>query len=118
MSYHFSPGLVADFLREDCLGGGRSVQSKSQSIAARSLSAAKSTATSLTSRFGMTSELSTRSHSEAALTWYLAAFPVRPIPPQLVAAQRQTISGRKCGESWQRQLPGTYLPRTSREKRS
>lgn len=22
------------------------------------------------------------------------------------------ISGRKCGESWQRQLPGTYLPRT------
>lgn len=32
--------------------------------------------------------------------------------------KRRMIFGRKCGESWQRQLPGTYLPRTSRERLS
>lgn len=34
------------------------------------------------------------------------------------AETRLMIYGRKCGESWQRQLPGTYLPRTSKDAQS
>lgn len=45
-------------------------------------------------------------------------FPARRIPPRLEARTRRTISGRKCGESWQMSLPGTYLPRTSSDARS
>jgi len=47
------------------------------------------------------------------LTLWLAAFPARRTAAHLEDALWRTISGRKCDESWQRQLPGTYLPRTS-----
>ena len=61
---------------------------------------------------GMTSEPSTGFPGEAALTSYLEGFPARHIPRLLEVRTSRMIFGRKCGESWQRQLPGTYLPRT------
>jgi hypothetical protein len=50
--------------------------------------------------------------------WYLVVSPAKPIPPRLEAVTRRMIFGRKCGESWQRQLPGTYLPRTPKDAQS
>lgn len=118
MSFHFSPVLVAEFLADDCLGGGRSVQLSSPSIGELFLSAAKLMASSMGFRSGTTSEPSTASPGAAALTWYLAAFPVKPIHPRLEAGTLRMTYGRKCGESWQRSLPGTYSRRTSHAPRS
>lgn len=81
-------------------------------------SPARTTAASSPSQYGTTSAHSTGSPGEAALAWFLAGSPVKPIPRQLRAARLQTISGRKCDGSWQMRLPGTYLPRTSKSARS
>lgn len=62
---------------------------------------------------GTTSEHSTDCPGEDVLRWFREAFPARAIQARLEAATSRTISGRKCGESWQRQLPGTYSRRTS-----
>lgn len=70
------------------------------------------------SRFGLTCAVLTANHGEALLTWFLAGFRVSPIPRQLREKTLQMISGRKCGGSWQMSLPGTYLPRTSKDARS
>lgn len=118
MSFHFSPALVAGYLQEDCWGGEPSARLNSTSTGGLLSKGVSLMARFLPSRSGPISEPSTASPGADALMWYLAGFPVKPIPPQLEAATRQMISGRKCGESWQRSLPGTYLRRTFQEKRS
>ena len=52
---------------------------------------------------------------EELLTLYLAGFPAKPIPQRLLEKIQRTTFGRKCDESWQMSLPGTFLPKTSAE---
>lgn len=118
MSWHYSQALVADYSQAICLDGELSVPSSSTSTDDRSSAPVRTIAHFRPSQFGMTLEPSTAQRGEDVLTWYLAGFPAKPIQPRLEAALRRTIYGRKCGASWQRQLPGTYLPRTLRPLRS
>lgn len=113
MSWHFSQALVAAFLEASSLDGELSAQLRSTGTDRIACSRARTTACSSHSRSGTTSEPSMGSHGEDVLTWFLEAFPARRIPQRLEVATRLTISGRKCGESWQRSLPGTYSRRTS-----
>lgn len=112
MSWHCSRALVEAFSQVDCSDGELSAPLKSTCTAGTFYELGKMTAASARFRSGMTSERSTDSSGEAVLTLFLAAFPARRIPRRLEVATSRMISGRKCGESWQRQLPGTYLPRT------
>lgn len=116
MSWHFSRALQAAFSEANSLGGERSVPLKSTGTDGTVCSPVKTTARSIHSRFGTTSGRSKDSDGEALLTWFLAGFRARDIPQRLEVATMRMISGRRCGESWQRQLPGTYLPKTSRER--
>jgi hypothetical protein len=112
MSWHFSQALVAAYSRAASSDGEQSAPLSMTGTDAAPSWPARTMAASSPSPSG-TSGRSTGSHGADVLTWFLAGFPVRPIPRRLEAATSRTISGRKCGESWQRQLPGTYLPRTS-----
>lgn len=112
MSYHFSQALVEAYSQASSLGGSRSAQLKSMRTDGAYSWRDRTTEVCRFSRFGTTSGHSTALNGAAVLTWYRAVSPVRPIPRQLEAVTRRMIFGRKCGESWQRQLPGTYLPRT------
>src|SRR6185312_4709514 len=104
MSWHFSQGLVADYLQAACSGGARCAQSSSTSTVATFYRSDRQTPSVTLSRSGTTLEPSTACDGEAVLTWYLEAFPARRIPRRLEVATSRMISGRKCGESWQRQL--------------
>lgn len=117
MSWHFSRALVAEYSRATCLDGTQSVPLKSTGTDDLSFKPAKTTEPCVPFQSGTTSEPSTDCDGEDVLTWFLEAFPARRIPPRLEAATSRTISGRRCGESWQRQLPGTYSPRTPRDAR-
>lgn len=112
MSWHFSQALVADYSQAVCLAGEQSAQLSSTGTDGAVFSRARTTAHLSPSRSGTTSAPSTACHGEDVLTWFLAAFPARRIPPRLEAATLRTISGRSSGASWQRQLPGTYSRRT------
>lgn len=118
MSWHFSQALAEGYWAARSLGGSQSAPLRSTGTDGAYSWPGKTTERCRFSRFGMTSGHSTVLNGEAALTWYREVSPVRPIPQQLEAATRQMIFGRRCGESWQRQLPGTYLPRTSHAKPS
>lgn len=113
MSWHCSRALAAAFWQADSLVGARSAQSSSTGTDGMSSWPARTTAASTPSRSGTTCEPSTGCPGEGVLTWFREGFPARRIPARLEARTRRMISGRKCGESWQRSLPGTYLPRTS-----
>jgi hypothetical protein len=116
MSWHFSRALVADFLRVKSSAGAQSAPSKSTSTDGESSNTVSPTECSRRSQSGMTSELSTGLPGGDVLRWCLEAFPAKPIPRRLEAKTRRMISGRRCGEWWQKFLPGTSLPRTSREQ--
>jgi hypothetical protein len=116
MSWHFSRALEADYLRARSWAGKQSAQSRSTNTAVAYSEPVKETGYFQLSRFGTMLEPSTVQFGEDVLTWYLAASPVKPTVRRLEAALRRTTYGRKCGESWQRQLPGTYLPRTLQKR--
>jgi hypothetical protein len=113
MSWHYSQALEAAFSEASSLGGERCAPLKSTGTDGIAFSHAKTTAPSRLSQSGMTFERSTDCNGADVLMWFLEAFPARRIAAQLEAGTLRMISGRKCGESWQRQLPGTYLRRTS-----
>lgn len=112
MSWHFSLGLEADYWRDRFSAGAQSAQSSSTGTDGPSLCFDSQTGVYRDSPSGTILGRSTACHGEDVLTWYREAFPARRIPRQLEAKTSRMISGRKCGGSWQRQLPGTYLPRT------
>jgi hypothetical protein len=113
MSWHYSRALVADYLRAASLAGVPSALLSMTGTDGNPSWPDRTTAASSLSPSGTTSGHSTACPGADVLTWYLAGFPVRRIPQRLEGKTLRTISGRKCGESWQRHLPGTYLPRTS-----
>lgn len=116
MSWHFSRALVEEYLVENCLDGEQSLLWNSMPFAPDDLCSDKMKGICHRSLFGMMYVPLTDDHCEAVLMWFLAGFPAKDIPPQLREETMQMISGRKCGGSWQMSLPGTYLPRTLREK--
>jgi len=118
MSWHFSRALEAAFSEASSLGGELSVPLKSTGTDGPAFSHARMTARLSPSRYGTTSAPSTDCCGEDVLTWFLEGFPVKPIPRQLEAGRLRTISGRRCDGSWQMSLPGTYLPRTSKDAQS
>lgn len=118
MSWLYSQALAEDYLPQASLDTARSAQSNGTPMPQVFLSLDKMTALSRPSRYGMTCAPLTDDHGATLLTSFLVAFPAKPIPPQLRVATLQTISGRRCGGSWQMSLPGTYSPRTSVSERS
>ncbi len=116
MSWHCSRVLVEEFLAATCSDGELSVLLSSTPTPEAFYFPGKTTEHSRLSRFGMTSEPLMENLGEELLTLYRAAFPAKPIPRQLRAKTMQMISGRKCGESWQMSLPGTFLPKMSQKK--
>ncbi len=113
MSYHFSAALVEAYSQAGCSAGEQSAQLSSTGTDANVSLPAKTKAGLSPSLSGTTSRPSMGSNGAAVLTWFLAAFPAKRIPRRLEAATLLMIYGRKCGESWQRSLPGTYSRRTS-----
>jgi|SRR5579862_19714 len=111
MSWHFSRALAEAYSQATCSDGEQSAPSNSPNIVVACSGKGSVTGQFLTSQFGTILEPSTVCLGEAALTWFREAFPARRIPRRLEVATSRMISGRKCSESWQRQLPGTYLPR-------
>lgn len=118
MSWHFSQALAEAYSQVRSLGGNQSAPLKLTGTDGAYSWQGRTTERCRFSRFGTTSGHSTALNGEAVLTWYREVSPARPIPRQLEAVTRLMIFGRRCGESWQRQLPGTYLPRTSHARRS
>lgn len=118
MSWHFSQALAADYWQANCSTGAPSARLRLMSTQEAYCIPAKMTGRFVPSQFGTTLEPSTAQHGAAVVMWYQAAFPAKPIPQRLEAVLRRMTYGRKCGESWQRQLPGTYLPKTRRDSRS
>lgn len=108
-----SLGQEAESLEATCSDGEPSAQLNVMPTPQAYLSPDRMMDFSRLSRSGMTFAPLTATHGADVLTWYLADFPARPIPRQLLVETLQMISGRKCGGSWQMSLPGTYLPRTS-----
>ena len=117
MSWHFSLELGVAYWRAVFSGGIPSALSSSTGTDGISCSFDKKTGVLGLSRYGTTYEPSMASHGEAVLTWFREGFPARRIPRRLEAATRRMISGRKCGEWWQKSLPGTSLPRTPKDAR-
>lgn len=112
MSWHYSQALEAAYWEASSLDGEQFAQLKSTGTDGTAFSLGKTTEVSLPSLSGTTSAPLTGSNGEAVLAWCLEAIHARRIQPRLEAATRLMISGRKCGESWQRSLPGTYSRRT------
>lgn len=117
-SSHCSQGQAAEYLAATCSDGGQSALSSGNPTPQAYCASDKMTAFSRLSRFGMTFAPLTADRGEAVLTWYLAGFHAKPTAAHLEDDLWLTISGRRCGGSWQMSLPGTYLPRTSREEQS
>jgi hypothetical protein len=117
MSWHYSLALVEDCSLRGCLAGELSAQLKATGTHGASLAYARTMEAFVYSQSGTTFVPSTARFGEDVLTWYLAGFRVKPTPPQLAAALQRTTYGRKCGESWQMSLPGTYLPKTRQSSR-
>lgn len=118
MSWNFSLALEAGYSPPSCLVIEQSAQSKPIPIASDDSCSDKMKGTYHRSPFGAMFAPSTDARGAALLTAYLAAFPVKPIPPRLAEKTLQMISGRKCDGSWQMSLPGTYAPRTPNDARS
>lgn len=112
MSWHFSLALEVAYSRAALSAGELSAQWKSTGTDGACSRSDSVKELLICSPSGTTYAPLMAYHGEAVLTWYLAGFPARRIPRQLEVKTSRMISGRKCGESWQRQLPGTYLPRT------
>ena len=113
MSWLFSRALVAEYLQATSLGGAPSAQLSATPMPHVYSPPGRTMEFFRLSRFGMTCEPLTADLGAGVLTWFLAGFPVRHTARRLRARTMQMTSGRKCDGSWQMQLPGTYLPRTS-----
>jgi hypothetical protein len=118
MSWHFSQALVEDYLQATSWDGEPFALWSSMPFALGDSCSDKMKETCHRSPFGTMYVPSMDCSGAALLTWFLEGFHVRHIPPQLEAGIMQTISGRKCGGSWQMSLPGTFLRRTSYQKPS
>lgn len=112
MNYPYSPAAAEGFSQATCSAGAPSARSSSANTDEAPYDLASAIECCRPSPSGLIFEPSMGFPGADELTSYLAAFPARRIPRQLEAKTSRMISGRKCGESWQRQLPGTYLPRT------
>ena len=77
MSWHFSQALVAEYLAENCLGGGRYVPWKSMPSALDDSCSAKMKDTLHRSPYGMMYVPLTEAHGKALLTWFLEVFLAR-----------------------------------------
>lgn len=118
MSWHCLLEMAEESSPLTCLGSGLYVPSSGESTVGECLSSGNKMGACNASRSGTTSGHSMGSHGEDALTSYLAGFPVRSKAlPRLDETMRMTF-GRRCGESWQMQLPGLCLRRTSAPERS
>ena len=118
MSWLFSRALVEEFSAATFWDGAPSAPLSTTHTPQAYLPAAKTTEFSRLSQFGMTFAPLTDALGAGVLTWFLAGFRVSPTPRQLAEETLRTISGRRCDGSWQMSLPGTYLPRTSKDARS
>ena len=76
------------------------------------LSSDRTTAFFRLSRFGMTFAPLTDDRGADVLMWCQAGSRAKRTAQHLEDGLWLTISGRKCGGSWQMSLPGTYLPKT------
>ena len=112
MSWLYSRALVAGFSEATCLDGEPCAPLNATHTPQAYLSPDRMTDFSRLSRFGMTFGPLTEDRGQELLTWFLAGFHAKPTARRLLVQTMQMISGRKCGGSWQMQLPGTYLPRT------
>lgn len=117
MSWLFLPVLEGGCSPESCSAGEPSAPSSAILQRSAFSRTGNEMGRSSHSASGATSARSTADHGEVALISFLAAFPVKPIPPQLREETLLTISGRKCSGSWQMSLPGTSLPKTSADLR-
>ena len=115
MSWHFSQALVAGFSGVIYLDGGQSARLNLTRTMRLYSASAKMMEFCSRSQSGMTCEHLMENFGKAVLMWFLEDFPVRHIPRRLREKTLRTISGRKCDGSWQMSLPGTFLPRTSKD---
>ncbi len=113
MSWLYSQALVEAFSEASCSAGARSALWSETPTPQAFLSSDRTTDFCRLSRFGMTFGHLTDDLGADLLTWFRAGFHARHTALHLEDELWLTISGRKCGESWQMQLPGTYLPKTS-----
>ncbi len=118
MSWHYSQALVAAFSEASSLDGEQSAPLKSTGTDGVAFSPGRTMEALSPSRSGTTCAPSMACNGAAVLTWFLEGFPANRSAPRLAAVTLRMISGRRCGESWQRRLPGTYQRRTSPERRS
>ena len=117
MSWLFSQALVEEYLAGTCSAGEPSVPLSGNLGQLAYLPPDKMTKFFRLSQFGMTFKPLTENRGVELLTLYLAGFRAKSIPQQRLEKIQQTTFGRKCGESWQMSLPGTFLPKMSAELR-
>jgi len=113
MSWLFSRALVGDCLRQFSMAGKQCALLNWIGIADVFSHSDKTTGYQPFSRFGMTFVPLTADRGAGSLMLCLEASLAKPTAPLRLDATMPTIFGLKCAESWQRSLPGTYLPRTS-----
>lgn len=118
MSWHFSRALAEDCLRLLSMAGKQSALSNWIGTADAFSYSDRMTDYSVHSRFGMTFVPLTAERGAGSLMLYLEASLARPTAALHLGETSPTTFGRKCGESWQMSLPGTYSPRTSASERS
>jgi hypothetical protein len=114
MSWLFSQALVEDCSVHSILGGEQSVQWSLIGIAdAYWLSDKITENLAPFSQYGMIFVHLTESRGATKLMLSLEDFLAKPTQRQQQGKTTQTIFGRKCSESWQMSLPGTFMPKTS-----
>jgi hypothetical protein len=118
MSWLFSRAQVEASLAPHCSGTELSALLSGIPIAQAYWSRGRQTDPYDLSQFGMTCERLTEDLGAELLTWFRAGFHAKPTAAHLEGALWRTISGRKCGASWQMSLPGTYSPRTPKDAQS
>ena len=116
MSWHFSRALVEEYSQAISSDTVLFALSKEMSMHDGFSCNGKTMGFFQRSRYGMTFARLTERCGEELLTSYLAGFHAKPTQAQQPVKTSLMTYGRKCGESWQMSLPGTYLPRTSVEK--
>ena len=112
MSWLYSQALAEEYLGENCLDGGQSVQSSGTNTQVAYLSPDKMTKFSRLSRYGMTCKPLTEDRGEELLTLYLGAFRAKIY---LLQGKEKELtenvqdSGGKCPELLARLDPNTSL---------
>lgn len=110
MSWHFSRALVAAYSAGSCSDGGPSAPLRSTPTPEPSLPSGKTTAASILSRSGTTSQPLTAGRGEGVLTWCLEDSRARTsasLERVPASAEREADCGEKCGASWAKYDPAT-----------